>query len=291
MSVKRLLHNKRSKQYPKMADVNRKAYIQKVIERRNEWKPLKLWAAKTVPSIKLKPKNHGNINPAQAVRAMWLPTLSLPLPLSAGALAQDDQESKKLYVSDPEILIESSTLDEEVSKQLYVSDSEIQTSAQHEFCVPTTFDDATPAAMESWQIPNNTHSNNVGELLAVVYALALVTLMAVSTRCTLHCDSKIAANNTLGIWKNTHHKQIMTTAQSLYLSAARKCKVTVNKIAAHTNVAGNDAADTMAKLGANGTTRLWSPFHLDELVACTCNPSKRLRSSSRTNEPQSFLLF
>ena len=84
----------------------------------------------------------------------------------------------------------------------------------------------SPLVLEAWPVSKTTHSNNVGEFLVVVCALSLVVVLVVTTRCVLHYESKIAVNNTLGIWKNC------ADGTEVFLVGARRRKVIFNKIAA-----------------------------------------------------------
>ena len=114
-----------------------------------------------------------------------------------------------------------------------------------DFCGPTILDPASPCFVGA-----TLHSNNVGEILALIHALAWFSRSKLDCTCILEYDSEYAALSVQRLYRGKANVRLVLTARNLYDSVAHK--IVWRKVESHTGQFLNERADHLAELGANG---------------------------------------
>ena len=106
----------------------------------------------------------------------------------------------------------------------------------------------------------------------------LVTLGMLHKRVSLHYGSNVAATNIQGLWRSRCNLAMTMGAVGWYLFRSLRNRVHWSKVAAHTGIDGNGAADALSKMGASGIEKRWGPWDAKEVdsIAQT-TPTKRIR--------------
>ena len=115
-----------------------------------------------------------------------------------------------------------------------------------DFCGPSIIDNASHLFIGA-----AVHSNNVGELLAIIYGLMWFSERCPCDKCILEYDSEYAALSAQRLWRGRENLRLILHARSAYDRVAGR--VTWRKVEAHAGHFLNERADLLAKLGANGT--------------------------------------
>ena len=113
-----------------------------------------------------------------------------------------------------------------------------------DYCGPTVVEPSTLG-----YIGATIHSNNVGELEALIFAMSWYKHSGLSCPLLLAYDSEYAACTVQRIFNGRSHLSLVLVARHLYDQLADR--VLWRKVLAHTGDALNERADLLAKLGAN----------------------------------------
>ena len=94
------------------------------------------------------------------------------------------------------------------------------------------------------------HSNNVGELLALIYAMSWLQQYGMEFRCVIEYDSEFAAQTVQRIYNTRSHLGLVLKARRLHDALSNQ--IFWRKVSSHTGQYLNDRADHLAKCGAVG---------------------------------------
>ena len=118
-----------------------------------------------------------------------------------------------------------------------------------DFCGPTVLDTLSPSFIGAAH-----HSNNVGELSALYYALKWIAFhTSAGDQLVLEYDSEYAAQTIQRTYRARSNLSLILNACAAYDLVASR--IAWRKIEAHAGLFLNERADQLAKCGARGITR------------------------------------
>ncbi len=115
----------------------------------------------------------------------------------------------------------------------------------YDYCGPTILDPTSEFYVGATQ-----HTNNVGELLALIFAISWLINYPIQCACIIEYDSTYAADTVQRFSRGRANLSLVLRARSLFDEAVQR--ITWRKVAAHAGHFTNERADHLAKLGANG---------------------------------------
>jgi ribonuclease HI len=103
-------------------------------------------------------------------------------------------------------------------------------------------------------------TNNIGELMAIGLALAFLIKYRLHEFFTIvtaiiMTDSKYAMETITGVFSPKSNRKLILRIKKLLNIASKDMEITFHWVPAHTGLEGNEKADELAKLGADGARR------------------------------------